>query len=48
MAKAYGFPEFEFVVTEHPVASLTRDEVAKRAQEMTPRILQILGVVEQQ
>lgn len=47
MAKAYGFPGFEFVVTEHPVASLARDEVAQRVRQMAPRILQILGVVEQ-
>lgn len=44
MAKAYGFPGFEFVLTGHPVASLTRPEVRERVQEMAPRILQILGV----
>ncbi len=44
MAKAYGFPGFEFVLTGHPVASLTLPEVRQRVREMAPRILQILGV----
>jgi hypothetical protein len=44
MAKAYGFPGFEFVLTAHPVASLTLPEVRKRVREMAPHILQILGV----
>jgi hypothetical protein len=47
MAKAYGFPEFEFALTAHPVASLTLAEVRQRVQEMAPRILQILGVEQQ-
>jgi hypothetical protein len=44
MAKAYGFPGFEFVLTAHPVASLTLPEVRERVREMAPHILQILGV----
>jgi hypothetical protein len=44
MAKAYGFPGFEFVLTAHPVASLTRAEVRERVREMAPHILRILGV----
>ena len=44
MAKAYGFPGFEFVLTGHPVASLTLPEVRERVREMAPHILRILGV----
>jgi hypothetical protein len=44
MAKAYGFPGFGFLLTPHPVASLTLAEVRERVFQMTPRILEILGV----
>lgn len=44
MAKVYGFPGFEFLLTEHPVASLSLDEVRERVVSMAPRILEILGV----
>ncbi|GIG91543.1 hypothetical protein ACFQ3X_13160 [Plantactinospora endophytica] len=46
MAKAYGFPGFQYLLTPHPVASLTLAEVRQRVVEMTPRILAILGVEE--
>ncbi|OZM83244.1 hypothetical protein [Pseudonocardia sp. MH-G8] len=44
MARSYGFPDFPYVVTEHPVASLSREEVRDRVTVMLPRILEILGV----
>ena len=44
MAKAYGFPGFEYLLTPHPVASLTLPEIRERTTELTPRIRQILGV----
>lgn len=44
MARAYGFPGFEYVTLPHPLASLTLDEVRERVREMTPHVLQILGV----
>lgn len=44
MAKAYGFPGFEYLLTPHPVASLTLAEIRERTTELTPRIRQILGV----
>jgi hypothetical protein len=46
MARSYGFPGFDYVVTEHPVASLSREEVRERVALMIPRILAVLGVVE--
>jgi hypothetical protein len=44
MAKAYGFPGFEFVTTPHPVASLTREQIRERVRELMPDIVRILGV----
>jgi hypothetical protein len=46
MAKAYGFPGYEFLLTPHPVASLTRDEVRARVRQLAPRLFEILGVPE--
>jgi hypothetical protein len=46
MARSYGFPGFPYVVTEHPVASLSREEVRERVTWMIPRILEVLGVEE--
>lgn len=43
MAKAYGFPGFEYVVTAHPVASLTVTEIQGRVEDMVPRVLEIVG-----
>jgi hypothetical protein len=44
MAKAYGFPGFEFVTTPHPVASLNREQIRERVRELMPDIVRILGV----
>jgi hypothetical protein len=44
MAAAYGFPGFEYVLTPHPTASLSREEIRERVVAMMPRILEILGV----
>lgn len=44
MAVAYGFPGFEHVLTEHPIASLTLPEIRTRVAEMAPHIVEILEV----
>jgi hypothetical protein len=44
MARSYGFPGFGYVVTEHPVASLSLPEIRARVTRMIPRILEVLGV----
>jgi hypothetical protein len=44
MAKAYGFPGFEFVTTPHPVASLTREQIRERVRGLMPEVVRILGV----
>lgn len=46
MARSFGFPGFAYVVTEHPVASLSADEVRDRVARLIPRVLEILGVEE--
>jgi hypothetical protein len=44
MARAYGFPGFEFVTTPHPIASLDQARLQARAAALRPGILRILGV----
>lgn len=44
MARNYGFPGFEYVTVSHPVASLSAAQVRQLAHDVTPRVLEILGV----
>ena len=44
MAKAYGFPGFEFVTVPHPVASLDEAHIQARVRDLVPGLLRILGV----
>jgi hypothetical protein len=44
VAKAYGVPGFDYVLTGHPVANLSADEIGARAEEIVSRALEILGV----
>jgi len=46
MAMVQGFPGFDFYAVQHPMASLTADEVRERAQTAMPEVLRILGVEE--
>jgi len=46
MASVQGFPGFEFYAVEHPMASLTAEEVRERALTAMPEVLRILGVEE--
>jgi hypothetical protein len=46
MAKAYGFPGFQYVTVPHPVASLNAEGLRQRVEEVLPRMLDILGVEE--
>ena len=43
MAKAYGFPGFEFVTVPHPVASLDETQIQARVRDLVPGLLRILG-----
>jgi hypothetical protein len=44
MAKAYGFPDFQFVTMPHPIASLDMTRIRDRVRELLPEVLRILGV----
>jgi hypothetical protein len=44
MAKAYGFPGFEFATAPHPVASLDEAQIRARVMELLPDLLRILGL----
>jgi hypothetical protein len=44
MAKAYGFPDFEFVTMPHPIASLDLERIRERVRDLLPELLRILGV----
>ncbi len=46
MAQVQGFPGFEFVMVEHPVASLDTHLIRGRADQAVPEALRILGVTE--
>jgi hypothetical protein len=44
MARAYGFPGFEYVSIPHPVASLSETQIRARVRDLMPDLLRILGV----
>ena len=44
MAKAYGFPGFEFVTVPHPVASLDEAQIRARVMDLLPELLRTLGL----
>jgi hypothetical protein len=44
MAQVHGFPGYRFVLTRHPVASLTQEELDGRAREIAPEVLGVWGV----
>lgn len=46
MADVQGFPGFQFVMVEHPVASLDVKHIRGRADQAVPEALRILGVSE--
>lgn len=44
MASVQGFAGFEFCAVEHPMASLSAEQVRERAASVLPDVLRILGV----
>ena len=44
MARAYGFPGFEFATVPHPIASLDTEQIRARARDVLPGVLRILGL----
>lgn len=44
MAAVQGFPGFDFYAVQHPMSSLSADEVRERSLTALPEVLRILGV----
>jgi len=44
MATVQGFPGFDFLAVQHPMASLSAEEVRGRALAVLPDVLRVLGV----
>lgn len=42
MARLEGFPGFEFLTVEHPVASLDAEQIRQRAEKVIPGVVRIL------
>ena len=42
MAELRGAPEYDYVVTEHPVAALTREQVRQRARYLVSEVVPLL------
>lgn len=42
MAELWGVPDFRFVMMRHPLASLTHEDVDRRAGELRDKVLDLL------
>jgi lactate dehydrogenase-like 2-hydroxyacid dehydrogenase len=42
MAELWGVPDFRFVMMPHPLASLTAEDVERRADELVAKVLNLL------
>ena len=42
MAARQGMPDYEFAMVQHPLSSLTTDELRERAREAVPQVLSII------
>ena len=42
MAEMWGAPTYPIVLTEHPIAELTREQLRARAEDMLPEMEEIL------
>lgn len=42
MAALWGVPDFRFVMTPHPLASLTPEDVERHADALIDKVLQLL------
>ena len=42
MTKMMGVPDFDYVVAQHPLSSLTDEEIRQRAIELAPEVERIL------
>jgi hypothetical protein len=42
MARAWGLPDFRFLVMPHPIANLSDAELDARAQAIAPEVVKLL------
>ncbi len=42
MAASHGVPDYEFLVTPHPIANLTEDELNATADQLTGEVVSFL------
>ena len=42
MAQAWGLPQYRFLAMPHPIANLTEAELDQRAQEIAPKVADLL------
>ena len=42
MTRMIGVPDFDYIIAEHPLSSLTDDEVKARAAQLAPEVERIL------
>jgi hypothetical protein len=42
MTRMMGVPDFQYVVAQHPLSSLTDEEVKERAAQLAPEVERIL------
>jgi hypothetical protein len=42
MAELRGAPDYDYVVTEHPVAALTREQVRQRGRRLVPEVVPLV------
>ena len=43
MARSLGFPGYQYVTVQHPIASRTEKEIDEMARDALPDILRVLG-----
>ncbi len=46
MAQTQGMPGYPYAVIPHPISSLSPEEVQRRAAEVLPQVLKLLGVAD--
>ena len=42
MAASHGVPDYDFLVTPHPIANLTEDELNAKADQLTDEVVAFL------
>jgi hypothetical protein len=43
MARSLGFPGYQYVTVQHPVASRTEKEIDEMARNALPEVIRVLG-----